>query len=287
VVAQRSLDLLAARLVPHRFDIAIDLCWRPDLRHVLRHTGAPILAGLEQDGLFAWLDIAVQPEADINLLRKRVHVADELTRLVEAVSLACEPPACRVPGRDIAAARSHLAALPAFAGVPPAFFAARLVCVHPGAAPGLFAWPAAHFATLVALLAGVPGTLVLYIGTETIDSMAGIDGVMPLADAVRPADLALVLRACSLFVGGAGGPAHLAASLGVPTVAVHDAVRDASACAAVGPNAVALQRRMHCGPCYIQAESECPRAMACLTGLPPGQVYRACLRLLEQEGLLF
>jgi GT2 family glycosyltransferase/ADP-heptose:LPS heptosyltransferase len=281
VVAQRSLDVLQAQLARYRFDIAIDLRPRPDWRHLLRQTGATLLAGFEQDGLFAWLDIAVQPEPDTPLLRKREHVSDQLTRLVEAVSLACEPAALIVPGPEMAEARSYLAALPALAGVPPEFFAATLVCVHPGAGPDGFAWPAAHFATLVDLLARVPGTRVLIVGSETIGaSVANIDRVLSLAGAIQPADLPLVLRACSLFVGGAGGTAQLAASLGVPTVAVHDAVQDARACAAVGPNAVALQRRMHCGPCYIRAVSECPRAMACLSGLLPGQVYRACLRWL-------
>ncbi len=289
VVAQRSLDLLRAQLAPYRFDIAIDLCSRPNLRHALRHTGAAMLAGFEQDGLFAWLDVAVQPEASVPLLRKRDHMSDQLTRLVDAVALACEPAAPGLPGPEMADARTYLADLMAPAGVARDFFAATLVCVHPGAGPGSFAWPAAHFATLVDLLARLPATRVVIIGDDVgaataEDVLLRIDGALSLVGVVRPVDLPFVLRACNLFVGGASAPAHLAASLGVPTVALHDAAQDARACAAVGPNAVALQRRMRCGPCYIQATSDCPRDMACLTGLPPGQVYRACLRLLDMVG---
>jgi len=35
-----------------------------------------------------------------------------------------------------------------------------------------------------------------------------------------------------------------------------------------------------CGPCYLEFASDCPRSMACLTGIAPRDVLAACRRLL-------
>jgi hypothetical protein len=52
----------------------------------------------------------------------------------------------------------------------------------------------------------------------------------------------------------------------------------------VGPHAVAIRRDMRCSPCYFGQVEQCPRALACLTGLRPQAVYDICRRLLALEG---
>ncbi|MGH7052966.1 MAG: glycosyltransferase family 9 protein, partial [Stellaceae bacterium] len=89
-----------------------------------------------------------------------------------------------------------------------------------------------------------------------------------------------LLRRCALFVGNNSGPHHLAAGLGVPTIGIHSGLVDAREWGPVGPHAIALQRDMECGPCYLPSPDHCPRALACLTGLRPGDVHRACRKLL-------
>jgi len=39
---------------------------------------------------------------------------------------------------------------------------------------------------------------------------------------------------------------------------------------------------MICGPCYLEFASDCPRSLACLTGLRPLDVLAAC-----KEAVLF
>jgi ADP-heptose:LPS heptosyltransferase len=88
------------------------------------------------------------------------------------------------------------------------------------------------------------------------------------------------MRACKLFVGNNSGPKHLAASLGVPTIGIHSGVVDATEWAPLGPQAVAIRRQMICGPCYLEFASDCPRDLACLSGLRPRDVLAVCRRLL-------
>jgi ADP-heptose:LPS heptosyltransferase len=113
-----------------------------------------------------------------------------------------------------------------------------------------------------------------------LDRVAAKSSVMSLVGAVKLGELAGVMQACVLFVGNNSGPKHLAASLGVPCVGIHSGVVDAAEWAPLGLGAMALQRRVICGPCYLEFASDCPRAMACLTGIAPRDVLAACRRLL-------
>jgi len=61
---------------------------------------------------------------------------------------------------------------------------------------------------------------------------------------------------------------------------VHAGITDPLEWGPSGELAVAIQRRMRCGPCYIEFADECPREFACLTGLRPRDVFAACHRLL-------
>jgi ADP-heptose:LPS heptosyltransferase len=106
-----------------------------------------------------------------------------------------------------------------------------------------------------------------------------------LVGAVKLNDLANVMQACVIFVGNNSGPKHLAASLGVPTIGIHSGVVDAAEWAPLGLAAMAVQRRVICGPCYLEFASDCPRAMACLTGIMPRDVLASCRRLLALRPL--
>ncbi|MEJ0045483.1 MAG: hypothetical protein WDN04_04605 [Rhodospirillales bacterium] len=69
----------------------------------------------------------------------------------------------------------------------------------------------------------------------------------------------------------------------MPTVGIHSAVVDAGEWAPLGPAALALQRRVVCGPCYLEFTSDCPRGMACLTGIKARDVLAICRRLLAMR----
>ncbi len=279
-VGEEALVALAGVLRPRRFDIAIDLRMHPETRPVLQHSGAALLAGYDHEGRFPWLDVALEWEGDTRLLRKRSHVAERLVHLAEATSAAFAPAMPAVGG-------GPETPVDVLALLPQEFGNRKLACVHPGAGNATKQWPAAYFAGLIDLLLA-DGMAVVLVGSveevllaeEVLGLLAPGSPVCSLAGRLPLASLPGLLRRCALFVGNDSGPKHIAGSLGVPTVGVHSGVVDAREWGPMGHASVAVQRQMVCGPCYLAFAEECPRALACLTGLRPRDVYAACRRVM-------
>ncbi|MGH7048436.1 MAG: glycosyltransferase family 9 protein, partial [Stellaceae bacterium] len=245
------------------------------------YTDAQVLAGFNIHGLFPWLDISLEWGEDRASQRKRHHASDELINLVDAISANCEPE------RGFAA-ELPLGPLPLPEATRRRLFCRRVVCIHTASGGRMRQWPPGHFAELIDLLVEREDVTIALIGgrgdqeiaSEVLQRVHNRRAVVNLLGIISLDDLPNLMRRCALFVGNNSGPHHLAAGLGVPTVGIHSGVVDAREWGPVGPHAIALQRDMECGPCYLADPDECPRALACLTGLRPGEVYRACQRLL-------
>jgi ADP-heptose:LPS heptosyltransferase/GT2 family glycosyltransferase len=282
-VTEPEYAALGARLAQGAFDMAIDLRMQPETRPVLRHSGAPFLVGYDREGAHPWLDVSLEWEGDARLVAKHAHISERLLALVDAAAAACRP----VAQGAVPAARDPVT-VPALARLPRDFLARRLVCVHPGVGNPVRQWPAASYAALIDLLAAEEDMHAILIGgadeqavaREVLAAVSAQDRVVSLVGAVKLAELPAVLEACALFVGNNSGPKHIAASLGVPVLGIHSAVVDATEWAPLGPAAMALQRRVICGPCYLEFASDCPRGLACLTGIRPRDALAACRRLL-------
>jgi ADP-heptose:LPS heptosyltransferase/GT2 family glycosyltransferase len=283
-VGVTELAALQARLAPRDYDIAVDLRMQSETRHVLPYSGARLLAGYDRGNQFPFLDVALEWEGDTKLVAKRGHISERLIQLVSATEDACRAEALPPNARPLAAA-----AVPSLAALPAEFRARPIVCVHPGVGNTVRQWPPAQYAALVDLLTGEAGVSVVLIGAaeeaaiaEDVmrRAVAAPGRVESLVGRVRLADLPDVMRACVLFVGNNSGPQHLAASLGVPTIGIHSGVVDAAEWAPLGSQSMAIRRRMVCSPCYLEFASDCPRGLACLTGLQPREVFAQCRRLL-------
>jgi ADP-heptose:LPS heptosyltransferase/GT2 family glycosyltransferase len=286
VVTEEEYQALGARLASHAFDMAIDLRMQPETRPVLRHTGAPFLVGYDRAGAYPWLSLCLEWEGDARLEPKHGHISERLLTLVDAAAAACRPIAIPVvpPVRDPAT-------LPALARLPRDFLARRLVCVHPGVGNPVRQWPAASYAALIDLLAAEEDMHAILVGgpdeqdvaRDVLAAVMAKDRVVSLVGSLKLDALSDVMQACALFVGNNSGPKHIAAALGVPALGIHSAVVDAGEWAPLGGAAMALQRHMICGPCYLEFASDCPRALACLTGLKPRDALAACRRLLASR----
>ena len=255
---------------------------QPETRAVLPWTGARFLAGYDHARAFPFLDVALEWEGDQRLVPKRGHISERLLQLVSALEDACTGDATPRIGPAVPAdSVAPLARLPA------AFLAKRLVCVHPGVGNVVRQWPPEHYASLIDLLAAIGVNCVLIggadeapIAEEVLQGVNALDAVESLVGRVKLAELADVMRTCALFVGNNSGPQHIAASVGIPTVGIHSGVVDAAEWAPLGSLAIAVRRRMVCGPCYLEFAADCPRGLACLTGLRPSDVFATCRRLL-------
>lgn len=288
-VSEHELLELRAKLAPMRFDIALDLRRQTDTRQILQYTGARWLAGFDQGYTCKWLDIAMEFEGDVSRNFKRSHVTDSLVQFIDVVATACTSDRRVVQAPlDAAEARATLANLPAVAPIAEALFSRPIVCVHTGAGAANKQWPADSFSGLIDMLIGLEGVNVLIIGGPDEAAFAGtvMQGVrrpehmFSVVAKTSLRDLPVVLRACDLYVGNDSGPKHMAAALGVPTIGIHSGSVDAGEWGPMGPFTITLRRDMTCGPCYIASAADCPRALACLTGISVGDVFRACRRML-------
>lgn len=282
-LGRQDYAALEATLKARRYDLAIDLRKLGDTRQVLQLTHAPVLAGFDHGRSFPWLDIALEWEGDPLQARKRNHVADDLINLADAVANAFGEER-RTIGHD--------ARLPALSreldrDFGP-LFAHGYVVIHPAAGTALRQWPPAHFAKLIDLLVERDGMRIALVGgpdeRDIADDVLRLTkhagAVFDLVGRSRLAELPEILARSVLFVGNNSGPSHLAAGLGVPTIAVHSAIVASEEWGPLGPVAVALRRDMSCAPCYIVSVDQCHRGMACLTTITPPAVHAVCRRFL-------
>ena len=264
------------------FDLAVDLRKHPETRQLLRLADAKIRAGFDFRNRFPWLDVALEWAGNEPRVAVRQHIADDLRNLVDAILMAGNRDGEAIARHDDwtaqrAAATAHLE--------PSGLFARRVICVHPAAGAIMRQWSPERFADLIETLLGEEDVNVGLIsgpGEETIiarvlEGIGPSDRVFPLLGDLHVSlqQLPYFLDRCALFVGNDSGPKHIAAGLGVPTVAVHAGVVDAIEFAPLGNQAVAIKRAVTCAPCYLSRPGDCPRALACLDGIGVADVIGA------------
>lgn len=280
-LSEDDWQALAERLRPEQFDLAIDLRKHLETRAVLQHTGARYLAGVDYRNKFPWLDVSIEWTGDQAFAHKRQHAAEDLVNLVDAVAASCEIDRQLItwpPGDPSAALGAFLDGLTG----------RRLVCIHPTAGNDLKQWPIEFFAAVADRLVEDNGVAIVLIGgpgdeavgAQLLHRMRRADAAISAIGKFPLSDLPALLVRCSLFLGNDSGPKHIAAGLGVPTVAVHSGTVDVYEWGPIGPQAIAVARDMTCAPCYLPKPEDCRRGLACLRQLAPEAVYRACEKLL-------
>ncbi len=164
-----------------------------------------------------------------------------------------------------------------------------LVGLVPGARHLTKVWPFEHLRSLaerclqeglaVALLGGHDDALLvddlrrsLTSGPVLIRAGAGLD------------ELAAQMAACALVVGPDSGPAHMAAALGVPVVALFGPTSP-ERWAPVGRRVAVVRLELACSPCSNHGGSTCPvGTFECMRRLEPGTVWEAVANLLADAG---
>jgi len=88
------------------------------------------------------------------------------------------------------------------------------------------------------------------------------------------AELIEELRRCTLLLTNDTGTMHLAASLGVPVVAIFGSTEPALT-GPVGSGHTVLRHHVECSPCFLR---DCPLDHRCMLEIPPSRVADAILR---------
>ena len=266
-------------LVPYCFDLAIDLRKHMETRPVLRRAGARYTAGYDHKGRYPWLDIALEWNEDQASFRKRQHTGDDLNNLIDAVAAAGED--------DRATVTPIRGSLPE--GVSDdALFEKPVVCIHPTAGNDMKQWPPDYFTSLINQLIAQEDVHIAIVGAPEDSKIASsiIAGVLrpeavwSFVGKLKLAELPAFIALCSLFVGNDSGPKHIAAGLGIPTLGIHSGTVDSREWGPMGASAVGIDRDMTCSPCYRSKLEDCHRSLACLRHILPGDVFRACKKLL-------
>lgn len=105
-----------------------------------------------------------------------------------------------------------------------------LIGIHPGAGTGQSRWPLERFASIGArLIHNFNARAVLIAGPNERGIAKRLASQLPpkksiVMESPRIADWISIAARLSLFIGNAGGPAHLAAAAGAPVVAISTAV---------------------------------------------------------------
>jgi ADP-heptose:LPS heptosyltransferase len=187
----------------------------------------------------------------------------------------------RVPDNELAIGRDVLNDL----GVRPD---QMLIGVGPGSARSATAWPAERFAMLGRALLGQFRDLVLLaIGGSReralCDRLCAAWGPRShnLAGRLSVFGSASVLSRCAAYIGNDSGPTHLAASIGIPCVAIFSARNAPGQWRPIGRHHVVLEERPECAGCMLD---DCVhQANKCLMRIETGRVVREAISLIESR----
>jgi ADP-heptose:LPS heptosyltransferase/lauroyl/myristoyl acyltransferase len=115
------------------------------------------------------------------------------------------------------------------------------------------------------------------------DLLNGFDGkVENLVGRTSLAQLIEELRGMQLLVSNDTGTMHLAASLGVPTVALFGST-EPTLTRPLGADHIILRHQVECSPCY---QRECPIDFRCMQAITPEEVAEAVLDLVKRRPTL-
>ena len=131
----------------------------------------------------------------------------------------------------------------------------RLIAVAPAAAYGpAKEWPAAHYRTLIDLLAERYGAECVLIGSpgERIRCQAlaadSTHGAVVAAGETGVGESIALLSLCDGFAGNDSGSMHVAGALGIPTVGVFGSTNPQRT-GPLGPKTQTIYHRIECSPC--------------------------------------
>ncbi len=244
------------------YDLVVDALGTPRTAFLAWWSGARVRAGFAIRGR-TWAYTVTVPRSDA---RRPVYMRDAYLELVAAVGatttdLSFAPAGAE--GQDAGAFSNAASAPPRIAVAPGATWAAK-------------AWPEAHYARLLTLLADRLGAAVTVFWGPGEEALADrlVAGEPRAIKAPRGdvAALARGLRAHDLLVSGDSGARHVAVGVGLPTVAFFGPTDIPTATPPEGAHRT-LTSPIECAPCQRLV---CPLAQNfCLTRVSPEQALEA------------
>ncbi len=206
----KKLRALVRELRARRFDLSFDA--RMDIRSniLVSLSGARRRIGFRHGGGYWMLTDAVPVDPRVN------HKSDDwLSLLVPVGCPPCHEAACflQTTEEEDAAARSTL--------FEKLRTLERVVAIHPGGSHAGKRWPVESFAALAKELIARGESVITFIDPQGYGAeLCTIAGIAAFTPSLR--GMMAILRQCAVLVCNDSGPMHVAAALGVPTVAIFE-----------------------------------------------------------------
>ena len=213
------------------------------------------------------------------------HVTDRYLEPLRSfgVAPASPVPEIAVPPGKLAAVRDLLAS----AGIRDPD---RVAVVVPGARWPNKRWSPASFAAVAAGLRDEEGLKPVIAGDasdqEAADAVRALipGGAALLAGRTNLTELAALLKNARVAIANDSGPAHLAAAVGSPVVALFGPTHEAFGFAPRGDRVRVISRALACRPCTVHGGLRCRRERrACLDDIASGDVLAAARELLAHQ----
>jgi heptosyltransferase-3 len=160
---------------------------------------------------------------------------------------------------------------------------AKAIVLHPGSGSRKKVWPVERFVDLIHHFQGHASSRLLVVAgpaeageiQETFETMQWEKGAATpvLIKGLSLIGMASVIEGCRVFIGNDSGITHMAAALGVPTVAIFGPT-DPKRWAPRGKHVAVVRREVSCAPCSREEFSRCQDA-ECLKQVEVGDVLAA------------
>ena len=165
-----------------------------------------------------------------------------------------------------------------------------VIIIHPGSGSKKKVWPLDRFLKLTEVLQQHLSSRILVVlgpaeGPETRKIFENErPGLFILAKGLSLIQLASVMEGCRLFVGNDSGISHLAAALGIPTLAMFGPT-DPKVWSPRGRNVRVIRKEIHCSPCPQERFFQCQH-FECLKGIRLEEVLDGIRKLAFENGVI-
>jgi ADP-heptose:LPS heptosyltransferase len=159
----------------------------------------------------------------------------------------------------------------------------NVIVLHPGSGSRKKLWPLKHFLELFRHLQSKPDRKFLIIlgpaeGPEIQQAFAKLETPnLILAKGLSLVQLASVMKGCRIFIGNDSGISHMAAALGLPTLAIFGPT-DHRVWSPRGKKVEVIRRGIPCSPCAEERFFLC-RDLECLNTIEIGDVLKGFKRM--------
>jgi ADP-heptose:LPS heptosyltransferase len=158
----------------------------------------------------------------------------------------------------------------------PGFGRSKVIILHPGSGSKKKVWPLVRFLNLTRTLQDRLRSKVLIVlgpaeGPEVRKAFETMGPNPPiLAKGLTLLQLASMMEGCWFFIGNDSGVSHMAAALGLPTLAIFGPT-DQKVWSPRGKKAFVVYRGVHCSPCPQERFIQC-NDLECLRAIEVGEV---------------